>query len=342
MSKLNTILLCVLILLTSSLQGETKDNTKRLKKEADFFYLTEDYDLAEPLYRKLTKIYPKKKEYKHNLGVCLLNIRNREKEALPFLEAAMAQNYAESFYFGAIAYHINLRLEEAIDCLDIYQGKGKHEKTEEEIERMRDKILYTKQLMANPISEKPEMMSRAINSKSQEYAPLINKDGTALYFTARKPGSTGGLTDPNGQHYEDVYASHLVGDKWSKAKPIPPPVNTSGHDANVSFSANGQTMIIYRTETDLRSGNLLYSIQTKNGWSDPVEFGDMINSPGTHEPSACLSFDESFMLLVSNRPDGVGKKDLYLVRKLPNGTWSQPTNMGDKINSEMDEESPFP
>jgi len=341
MNKLNTIMLFVFILTTSTIVGAAKDNTKRLKKEADFFYLLEDYNLAEPLYRKLTKIYPKKKEYKHNLGVCLLNIRNREKEALPFLEEAMAQNNSESFYYGAKAYHINLRLEEAIDCLDIYQGKGKHEHTDEEIEIMREKILYTKQLMANPISEKPELMSKAINSKSQEYAPLINKDGSALYFTARKPGSTGGLTDPNGAFYEDIYASFLVGDKWSKAKPIAPPVNTSGHDANVSFSANGQTMIIYRTEADLRSGNLLYSVQTKNGWSDPVEYGEMINSPGTHEPSACLSFDESYMLLVSNRPDGIGGKDLYMVRKLPAGGWSQPSNLGEKINSTYDEESPF-
>ncbi|MFT4660803.1 MAG: hypothetical protein ACI8XB_001071 [Patiriisocius sp.] len=341
MNKLNTISLCLVLFIISAAAVMPKDNTKRLKKEAEFFFFNEDYVLAEPLFKKLTKIYPKKKEYKHNIGVCLLNIRNRERESLPFLEGAMTQNHDESFYYGAQAYHINLRLEEAIDCLDIYQGKGKHLKTAEEIEVLREKILYTKQLMANPIGEKPILMSKAINSKAQEYAPLINKDGTALYFTARKAGSTGGLTDPNGSFYEDVYVSHKVGDKWSKSKPIAPPVNTGGHDANVSFSANGETLIIYRTEADLQSGNLLYSIRTKNGWSDPVEYSENINSIGTHEPSACLSFDEDYMLLVSNRDGSYGGKDLFMVRKLPDGTWSIPKNLGDVINSDMDEESPF-
>ncbi len=341
MTKLNTLILGIIVVLLTTAGALPKDNTKRLKKEAEFFFQIGDYDLAEPLFRKLVRIYPKKAEYKFKTGVSLLHIRNKEKEALEFLTGAMAKDYDESFFYGAQAYHLHLRFEEAIDCLDIYQGKKNHVMDDDVIEVLREKILYTRELMSNPISEKPVLMNRAINTKSQEYAPLINRDGTILYFTSRRPGSTGGLMDGNGDFYEDIFSSHLVGDRWSKAKPLRPPVNTSGHDANVSFSANGNTLILYRTESDLRAGNLLYAIKTQNGWSDPVEYGENINSSGTHEPSACLSFDESYMLLVSNREGTIGGKDLFIVRKLPNGEWSKPQNLGDVVNSTKDEESPF-
>lgn len=341
MYKLNTSIFLTLLFILTSFTSFGKDDLKKLKKDAEYFYSVEDYTFAEELYRKLYRMYPKKKEYNHKLGVCLLNIKNRKKEALPYLEYCMAKNYVESFYYGALAYHQHLRLEEAIDCLDIYQAKTGRERRNFEVEQLRDKILFTRQLMANPIGEKPIRMGKAINSKSDEYAPLINADGTALYFTARKAGSTGGLTDPDGKFFEDVYASYKVGDQWSKGKPLPAPVNTSGHDANVSFSSNGQTLILYRTEPNLISGNLLYSIRTANGWSDPVEYGETINSPGTHEPSACLSFEEDYMLLVSTKEGGVGGKDIFIVRKLPNGQWSEAKNLGNVINSPFDEESPF-
>jgi len=47
------------------------------------------------------------------------------------------------------------------------------------------------------------------------------------------------------------------------------------------------------------------------------------------------------MIFSSNRPGGFGAKDLYIVKKLPNGEWALPMNMGPGINTKLDEDSPF-
>ena len=44
---------------------------------------------------------------------------------------------------------------------------------------------------------------------------------------------------------------------------------------------------------------------------------------------------------MSDRPDGFGGRDIYRCRKLPNGKWSLPQNLGEKINTPYDEDAPF-
>jgi len=66
-----------------------------------------------------------------------------------------------------------------------------------------------------------------------------------------------------------------------------------------------------------------------------------INTDEYHEPSAAFSPDETEIYVVSDRPGGFGGKDIYIIRKLPNGQWSEPENLGKEINSAFDEDAPF-
>jgi outer membrane protein OmpA-like peptidoglycan-associated protein len=51
--------------------------------------------------------------------------------------------------------------------------------------------------------------------------------------------------------------------------------------------------------------------------------------------------DGQQIYFVSDRPGGLGGKDIYRMVKLPDGSWSKPMNLGPKINTPYDEESPF-
>jgi len=51
--------------------------------------------------------------------------------------------------------------------------------------------------------------------------------------------------------------------------------------------------------------------------------------------------DESFMVFtVRKQPGGSWDRDIYLTLRLPDGTWSQPRNLGPRINSNYIEHSP--
>jgi hypothetical protein len=59
------------------------------------------------------------------------------------------------------------------------------------------------------------------------------------------------------------------------------------------------------------------------------------------ETSACFSNDTNEIYFISNRPGGYGGKDIYRLRKLPNGRWAMPFNLGPNINTAYDEDSPY-
>jgi hypothetical protein len=58
------------------------------------------------------------------------------------------------------------------------------------------------------------------------------------------------------------------------------------------------------------------------------------------ESGAVISLDGKWMIFSSERPGGNGGEDLYFSRKLGGEKWSEPINLGEKINSSEDEGSP--
>ncbi len=66
-----------------------------------------------------------------------------------------------------------------------------------------------------------------------------------------------------------------------------------------------------------------------------------INSSQYNIPSVSLSKDGNTIFFVSYRKEGVGGKDIYQSVKDSQGNWSKATNLGEIINTKLDEESPF-
>ena len=59
------------------------------------------------------------------------------------------------------------------------------------------------------------------------------------------------------------------------------------------------------------------------------------------ETTANLDLYHNILLFVSDREGGYGGRDIWMVKKLPNGNWTKPQNLGEPINTEYDEESPY-
>ena len=84
--------------------------------------------------------------------------------------------------------------------------------------------------------------------------------------------------------------------------------------------------------------NDIYSVDLRGISFDPQKLN--INTKYI-ETSPCLSPDGNTLYFASNRPGGLGGKDIWASERLSNGNWSEPVNLGSKINSKEDEESPF-
>jgi len=77
-------------------------------------------------------------------------------------------------------------------------------------------------------------------------------------------------------------------------------------------------------------------------WSDPEPLPEPINTPQqpqTINAMAAISNSGDSLFFCSDRPGSFGGLDIWLsIRQ--GETWSEPINLGDSVNSEMDEESP--
>jgi len=311
-------------------------------KDADLYFEAQDYMNAINGYRKVLAVNPDHEKANLNSAISRIMLNQAPDSAMRHLDRLRNSKLPEvPFYTGRVQHQMQ-RFDEAIASYTRYKALPWKSRSipDAEVEHYLGWSNNAKIFMSQPHRSVIRNIGKSINTAAQEYVPLITPDESVLYFTSRREGSTGGLKDYSGRYYEDVYMSARDSAGWIEAKNIGPPVNTNLHDACVALSFDGQRMIIYREADDLVTGDLYLCNAVPGGWSEPHKLGPEINTPFI-ETSACFSNDTSVLYFSSNKPGGFGGKDLYRVKKLPNGRWSMPYNLGATINTPYDEDAPY-
>ncbi len=336
--------------------GDT-ENVKRNARKADNYFLFSNYMDALPLYEELVKEEPNNVEYNYRLGLCYFNSNKDVLKCIPYFETAR-RNFTDKtmepdlYLWLGFAYHSSNKFEKAIECYTTLkemllldkEGKIHIAELEEEIEKCKKGILFRE----NPSFVLIENMGTAINSEYPDYAPVISADEKIMMFTSKRKGSTGGKLDEDKFYYEDVYVSKKKDVDWRNARLLDSVnmqirseasnknrINTKTHDASITLSADGKKLYIYRLNdiwvSDLQNSN----------WSKPEKLNELIDAKKSHEPSVSLTMDDNILYFVSERSGGYGGKDIYRSVKQTDGTWGEPVNLGDVINTPYDEDAPF-
>jgi outer membrane protein OmpA-like peptidoglycan-associated protein len=177
----------------------------------------------------------------------------------------------------------------------------------------------------------PKNLGDSINSKVSEYFPTITIDGRQLFYTRR-------VNSIN----EDFYESSMVDNLWKPAKSLPGDINTMLNEGAQNISQDGEWLIFTGCNFPEGHGScdLYISYLTPQGWSAPENLGGNINTE-SWESAPSLSPDKRDLYFASNRPGGMGKSDIYVCHRNPDGTWSAPENAGPQINTVGNESCPF-
>ncbi|MBL4593354.1 MAG: DUF1573 domain-containing protein, partial [Flavobacteriales bacterium] len=87
----------------------------------------------------------------------------------------------------------------------------------------------------------------------------------------------------------------------------------------------------------------IFAINYKNGtWETPYEVKNVnIDGYTTSQPSIAVIDEKEVLFFSSDRPGGIGMKDIWYARKGANGNFMAPANAGNKINTIEDEITPF-
>lgn len=334
---------------------------KDIKKGDDLMKAGElFYPRALEFYLKANEFNPDNAELNFKIGACYLYSSFKQK-ALPFLENAKKLNPDVNdhlyYYFGR-AYHLNMQWIQAIEFYESYKkriagtedaSKGlteadkKIQECKYGIELMKDTVRFRK--IPDSLRYRIENLGPQVNSSDPDYHPLISADESVLIFTSRRSNTTGGGMDPySGKYFEDIYRSFNEKERWTLAKNLGEPVNTSNrHDATCGLSVDGQKLYIYLDDTYSGSGNIYECSLSGYNWSEPKKLPSAINTR-YHESSASLSPDGKIVYFCSENPkdnSGIGSHDIFKSVKNEKGEWGEPENLGPVINTEYDERTVF-
>ena len=165
----------------------------------------------------------------------------------------------------------------------------------------------------------PVMLPRTVNNRLNFLNGFaLNADGKTLYLSSLKSGGLGGF---------DLIVSQLKGTTWSEPVNIGLPVNSNGHEACPSVSADEKTLYFMRCEKmDQKSASGCKIMMTKKSrlgkWEEPTELPDFINTGNSQTPRI-LGDGETLIFSSDQFPQGKGGMDLYMTRW--DGTqWSKP------------------
>ena len=315
---------------------------KSAYKKANALFEEGYYHSALQIYLKLFPEDSLNAKLNYRIGVCYFDTKTEKAKSFQYFKRSYENGTDEAAFYLAWCYQLRYEFSLATKYFMQYDLlKGNRIFTKEEVLKHLKEIKIAIDLKQTAEEREVVPIKPNINTVYDDYTPLISADESFMIFTSRRKGSTGNKLDPHGRYFEDIYISYndSLGD-WQKANSIGANINTESHDACVGLSADGRTLIVYRTDETGISGDLYHSYLEGNEWSTPEKLPGYINSTFI-ESSAAVSSDGNMMIFSSTRAGGFGGKDLYRIVKLGNGEWSLPQNLGAAINGPYDEDAPF-
>ncbi|MBS1611960.1 MAG: PD40 domain-containing protein, partial [Bacteroidetes bacterium] len=132
--------------------------------------------------------------------------------------------------------------------------------------------------------------------------PSISKDGSKLYFVSDMPGGMGGT---------DIYVADKQGITWAPAVTLGGVANTVGNEVSPFIADDGT--LYFASDSRIGLGGLdIYSItpNASGKWGSAINLGMPANS--SSDDFGYVSDEKGkHGYIVSNRPGGMGKEDIY-------------------------------
>ncbi|MFN3916191.1 MAG: hypothetical protein ACK4K0_00500 [Flavobacteriales bacterium] len=315
------------------------------------------FHLAAMVWENLLEEQPNNANVNYKAGVSYLNMSNDRMKALPYLEKAstnISKKYdpfshaetkapVETYFYLGRGQHLAEKMDDAIVSFQKFLAEvsKKHilyPKAELEIIMCNNAKIE----MASPKRFIIKNIGPEINGPYADFSPVITLDQSALFFTSRRlradSVNINVFSPQDGGFFEDVYVSYKSRETGKWGEPILLDFSSPRrNEATIGVSGDGQMLFIYQ---DVQGGNIFVSQNEGENYGSLEGLGSNINSD-YWETHATISADGKTLYFVSDRPGGLGGRDIYRCVKLPNGDWSNALNIGAPINSKYDEDAPF-
>lgn len=242
--------------------------------------------------------------------------------------------YIGSIYYGAERYKDALPFLEKVAK---YDGDVRlDDSTYAEAKAMVKAAKTTVDITSNTVEYNPVPLNNVCTGYD-EYTANLSPDNEFLYFIRKVPDSRSKVG------YREIF-TESTNNNWSfdKGQELPPPFNMANNNGAASITADNKTMyFVICQNAEYKACDIWYSERQSIGWSTMSPVPGKLNIGTEWDSQPSISFDGKEMIFVSDRAGGYGGSDLYISKKMPDGTWSAGQNLGPVINSDKNELTPF-
>ncbi len=314
-------------------------------RDANWLYMAGpgSYRDARDLYLAAYKYNSENPELNYMIGKCYLFTDNKF-ESIKYIKKAFELKPEVKFDIHLLlgmAYHQVDEFDNAIEEYNLFL-KTLSPKL---VESYKDKIdMYIRQckngrnLVLDPKRVVINNLGEEINSVFDDYAPVVSKDESIMYFTSRRQNSEKSKRSIiDDKFFEDVYVSESKDKKWKRAERFSPKVLGKKNKTNIAVvGISPEKDIVYLYKGKEKSGDLYYTEFKKEKWGKPKPMKKF--NTKNKETSMVISSDGNTLYFISsNEKDTYGGSDIYFCKKNVKGKWDKPKNIGNTINTFWDE-----
>ncbi len=342
--RLFKIILSLSILLLTF--NQTYSQSKAVEKGNKLFERYA-YDDAIKLYLRATKDDQKSTELFANLADSYYHNADMEN-AVVWYESLMSHD------LEAVKGEYYFRYSQALKAI------GEYTKSDLWLERLSD--LNTNDSRASSLKYDPNYLEEieaqsnrfnvspvSVNTSFSDFAAGFGDRGV-IFASSREEGVSKKMTHKwTGLPFLQLFSAKISEDgNLKNAKKLVGDFNSKYNESSVAVTDDGKTMYFTRNSFDNgyqkdKSGIIrlkLYRASFNgNGWSDIIELP--FNSTEYSVAHPALSADNSQLYFASDMPGTNGLSDIYVVDINADGTYSEPLNLGDQINTEGRDTFPF-
>jgi len=290
--------------------------------------------------------------------VYMLSIRRKEPESIHgwYLDAELAMLVGEdraalALYekvFAACPDYLN---DLAFRIGALHAGQGRRAEAQRywaspnagpEARRWLRRFELEDSLRAHPVPFNPEPIE-GLATPADEFLAVRSPDGSKWYLTRRR-SVVDRKSGPAARTYlEEALCEGIPTQQGVDVRPLEYPFNSGMNEGGPSVSADDQWMVVTVCVPDAngyRNCDLFVAHRELGEWSTLRRL-DEASTPNHWESQGSLSANGDRIIFSSDRPGGKGGLDLWVTSRQPDGSWTQPENLGSAINTDGDEKSPF-
>lgn len=302
----------------------------------------------------------KKRNMKVNYALAGLYNQTRNYEKAKALYKVVKEKASKKYPLAQYNYALMLKAtgkyDEAIEEFDDFRRTYRKDKKIKPYTRLaRNDIAgcdSAKKILEVPLNVNIHQLNSTINGPHLEFSPIPYND-SIFFYAALKVDSLVYFNNSNvdtAMPVRQFYSATKQGLDWIGGHEFPFPFNREGIETgNGVFSKDGNRFYFTRCGRNWQNKMICHIYQSKlqkGKWTKPVKLQDDINLDNYTSTMPALAitskYDREILYFVSDRPEGRGGMDLwYTVWNPRRESFSEPRNLGYKINTPGDELTPY-